>query len=150
MSEPNTRAVCPRCRRTVPLRHDGRLRAHRPVPGSGPWCPGSHRAATIQPNTQGDTAMTATDVTFVCIAGTGRTAKTFTAVRTADRERLVHDMFPDPDTELWFVDFPDLADLVARELEVSGKDAVILGTAVDGGWTSWYPPVPAPAVPAAA
>lgn len=154
MSEPDTRVTCPRCRRDVLMRHDGRLRAHRPVPGSGPWCPGSHRAATIQPTTEGDTTMTTTDITFVCFTGTdidtGKTAKTFVAVRTADRERLVRDMFPDPDTDMWLVDFPDLAAMVAAELAVSSVRGTILGTIVDGEWTSWYPPVPAPAVPEAA
>ena len=151
MNEP-TRAVCPRCRRTVLQRHDGLLRAHRPVPGSGPWCPGSRRAATIPNPAEGEPAVTDSNITFLCLTNTdnGMTAKTFVAVRTADRESLVRDMFGGAELEMWFVDFPGLAELAAAELANSGKDGAVLGTAVEGEWTSWYPPVPAPEVPAVA
>lgn len=149
MSETSNRGACPRCHRTVVLRHDGRLRAHRPVPGSGPLCPGSHRAAILQP-TEGDTDMTTPDITFVCAGSTTTPDKTFVAVRSADREAFVRSMFDPKEFDLWMVDFPGLAPVVAEQLTASGSDVSILGTAVGGVWTSWYPPAPAPAVPVTA
>lgn len=87
------------------------------------------------------------DISFICFTNTVLDVKTFVGVRTADRESVVRDMFPDPETQMWIVDFPDLAALVADELAVSSVRGTILGTVVDGEWTAWYPPVPAPAVP---
>jgi hypothetical protein len=94
--------------------------------------------------------MSETGITFICFADPNSTAKTFVAVRTADREATVRDMFP-ADCEMWIVDFPGLAPLAAQDLAADpNKHGSILGTAVEGEWTSWYPPVPAPAVPEAA
>lgn len=148
MSETSNRGTCPRCNRTVALRRDGRLRAHRPVPGSGALCPGSHRAATFQPDPEKENPSMATpDIAFVCVGSTTTPDKTFVAVRTADREAFVRSMFDPTEFDLWMVDFPGLAPVVADRLTASGSDVSILGTAADGEWTSWHPPVPAPAVP---
>jgi hypothetical protein len=101
-----------------------------------------------------------TAVTLVRLAAPRAGTATYIALRTelaldflargADTFAAVapdHDLDPadvDLDTVPWET-LPGVRRLAARALE-SGP-VLVVGTVVDGCWTSWYPPCPMPAAP---
>jgi hypothetical protein len=102
--------------------------------------------------------MTAVAVTLIRAAAPGGGPVSFVAVRSAEALGVLASLgsiaedapgYPvEADTRPWEA-LPGVRSLAARELDGRPpKTILLIGTAVEGRWTTWNPPCPRPAVPA--